>query len=122
MTDINNIAINGFSLPERGRTLKGLALLSLKIALKAFFSTYQSMKYTLHIFNTKNIENQETIDFNHSSSYCEACAEAVVHFQHFVELVCKDFLRAEHDLLAMDASPHPPNSSNTPCLSYLNIS
>lgn len=106
MTDINKIATNGFSLPERGGALKELALLSLKIALKSFFSTYQTMTSKLHIFDTKDIEDQE-IDFNHSSSYCEACAEAVVHFQHFAELVCKNFLRAEHDLLAVDASADP---------------
>ena len=106
MTDINKIANNGFTLPERGGAVKGLALLSLKIALKSFFSTYQTMKYRLGIFDTKNIEDQE-IDFNHSSSYCEVCTEVVVHFQHFAELVCKDFLRADHDLLAVDASDRP---------------
>lgn len=107
MRDINTIANNGFSWTGRRGELTGLALLSLKIALHAFFSTYQSMKYSLHLFDTRSSEDQETIDFNHSFSYCEACAESIVHFQHFVELICKDFLRANHPLLADDASTRP---------------
>lgn len=107
MIDINTIANNGFSWTGRRGELTGLALLSLRIALRAFFSTYQSMRYSLHLFDARSSEDQETIDFNHSPSYCEACAESIVHFQHFVELICKDFLRADHPLLADDASTRP---------------
>ena len=102
--DINNITNDGFSLSDLGDKFIILALNSLKIALKSYFSTYQSMKYSLHIFDPKNKEKQGDIDFYHTPSYCEFCSEAIIHFQHFVELVCKDILRKSHSLLANDAS------------------
>lgn len=107
-TDINKIAQDGFSLADRDHKLENLALFSLKIALQAYFSTYKSMLYSLHLFDsTPGHPDQATIDFNHSSEYWQNCAETIVHFQHFAELVCKDFLRAEHALLAIDASKKP---------------
>jgi hypothetical protein len=79
-------------------------MVSLRIALQAYFSTYRTMSYFLHMFEVNHGQpDQAAIDFNHGSDYCQNCAEAIVHFQHFTELVCKDFLRAEHPLLAIDA-------------------
>jgi hypothetical protein len=108
MTDINEIAKDGFSLVDQTHALKNLAMVSLKIALKAYFTTYKSMQHSLHLFDeSQKVHDQKTVDFNHNSEYWENCAEAVVHFQHFAELVCKDFLRSEHALLAIDASKKP---------------
>lgn len=107
MGDIERIAADGFILPDRGGKLAGVEMLSLRIALRAFFSTYQHMKYTLHLFDGTTTEDQATIDFNHTASYCEACAETIVHFQHFTELICKDMLRAIHPLLANEVPKKP---------------
>lgn len=107
MNDINKITGNGFSMFKKEGGIKGLALLSLKIALMAFFSTYKSMKYRLHYFDAKSSLDQKTIDSHYLPAYCEACAETIVHFQHFIELISKDFLRVEHPLLAIDASNQP---------------
>jgi len=41
-----------------------------------------------------------------SHEYHEAFAETVIHFHHFAELVIKDFLRAEHPLLADHTANH----------------
>jgi hypothetical protein len=75
--------------------------------LKAFFSTYKSMKYSLHLFDSERSYDQETVIFNHPYSYCLACAETIIHFQHFIELVFKEILQKEHPLLAVDASSRP---------------
>jgi len=107
MSKIDNIANDGFMIPVRDSGSPGLALLSLKIALKAYFTTYKSMKYSLHLFDNNNNIDQATIDANHNTYYCELCSETIVHFQHFIELICKDYLRAEHPLLAVDASTRP---------------
>lgn len=107
MPDINTLVTHGFTLPGRGGTLADLALLSLNVALRAFFLTYNTMKYGLHMFDSETSIDQETIDFNHPLSYCQACAETLIHFQHFAELVCKEFLRRDHALLAVDASSWP---------------
>jgi hypothetical protein len=107
-TDINRIAQDGFSLGDQDHKLKNLAMISLKIALQAYFSTYKSMLYSLHLFDgIQKQHDQKTIDSNHNGEYCQNCAETILHFQHFAELVCKDFLRAEHGLLAIDASQKP---------------
>lgn len=103
MTDINKIIEEGFYLNDQKRRLSGLAALSLKIALKSYFSTYQSMKYFLHIFESKDI-NEEDINWYHSDDYCEQSSEAIIHFHHFFELVSKEILRSENPLLAVDAS------------------
>lgn len=103
MTDIIEISEDGFLLPDYGGKITSLALLSLRLAIKSFFETYQIMKYSLHVFD-KNLLGTELdereIDFQHTSTYIEKSTEAVLHLHHFIELVCKDFLRAENQLLA----------------------
>ena len=104
MTGNENIAENGFRLLGQADKLGGLALISLKIALKAYFSTYHAMEYTLHMLDPENKIDQGRRDGSHTPAYFEAYTEAVVHFQHFVELVFKDILRDDHRLLADDPS------------------
>jgi hypothetical protein len=107
-TDINKIAQDGFSLAKGDKKLKSLAMVSLKIALQAYFSTFKAMMRSVKLFEaSQGPTDQAEIDSGHNSDYCQNCAEAIVHFQHFAELVCKDFLRAEHDLLAIDATQKP---------------
>lgn len=102
MGEITKVTEQGFFLHEQPWKLNDLALVSLKIGLKAYFSTYQSMKFSLHIFD--NEHNNESIDSNHWTEYCVACAETIVHFQHFAELIIKDLLRKKYELLVLDAS------------------
>jgi len=100
LSHLINTIKDGFSFDSRRNATTDLALISLKIALKSYFATYQTFKHRLHIFEPGNNTDQETIDFNHSVAYCEACAETIVHFQHFAELVCKKLLRDDHPLLS----------------------
>ena len=103
MPEINKIVKEGFYLNNQSRRLTGLAMLSLKIALKSYFSTYQSMKYFLHIFDSVDV-SEEVKNESHSKDYCQQSSEAIIHFHHFFELVCKEILRNENPLLAVDAS------------------
>lgn len=98
MTDLKTTTADGFKFDTKNEN--DLAFVSLRIALKAYFSTYQTFKYQLNIFDQENNSDQKAIDFSHSNSYCEACTETIVHFQHFAELVCKKLLRDDHPLLA----------------------
>ena len=102
---MQSLIIDGFSLSEEDRPA-GVAFLSLKIALQSYFSTYEAMKSRLHMFDGSVELDQNTIDWNHTSAYATAYTETIVHFQHFVELICKDILRAKHPLLALDARRH----------------
>ena len=107
MRELQDITTDGFRIPDRGGRLVDLGLLSLRIALKSYFSTYQAMKYRLHMFDSKPGFEQDETDFNHQSPYFEMCAESLVHLQHFAELFIKEVLRKEHELLVSEASSKP---------------
>jgi hypothetical protein len=107
--DVSRIYEDGFTLERDSENITGLALLSLKLALKGYFSTYSTMKYSLHAFD-KDFRDKycEIVDIDkHSSSYVESSTEAILHLHHFAELVFKDILRAEHPLLADDIRNQP---------------
>ena len=89
-TKLDNIVKDGFSLPTKNTDEIELAFLSLWIALKAYFSTYQTIKGNLYF------------DAAHSRKYRETYAETIVHFQHFAELICVKFLKDTHPLLHLN--------------------
>ena len=105
MPNIQDIISDGFSLQKKAGHIKDLAILSLRIGLKAYFETYRSMHMQMHLFDGSR--DADTIDFHYTDVYIENFTEAILHIQHFIELVCKDFLREEHPLLAVDASKKP---------------
>ncbi len=112
MTDIEKIAQDGFILSDVNKQLTDVALLSLRTALKAYFSTYRTMKESLFLLGREisglsQEDNQRTLDYHHYPDYCEAYSESVIHFHHFIELTIKELLRGEHSLLATDASDKP---------------
>ncbi|MEH2370085.1 hypothetical protein [Nostoc sp.] len=61
-----------------------LSLVSLRIALKAYFSTYKCFKGRL--YNVKTFEKETT-------SYHKEYVQCIFHFHHFAELVLISFLR-----------------------------
>jgi hypothetical protein len=107
MTELDHMTKDGFRIPDRGGKLLDLGLLSLKIALKSYFSTYQSMRYNLHVFKQDSDFEQDEADYQHHYRYFEVCTETIIHFQHFTELFIKEALRKEHPLLVNEASLKP---------------
>jgi hypothetical protein len=106
---LQSLVKDGFSLPRndgRRYDIRDLALLSLRIALKAFSRTYLCMKRSIHAFDPASNLPDDVMD-SHGLEYSEAAAETIVHFQHFAELVCKEILRQKHELIATDASSDP---------------
>lgn len=101
------IAADGFRLGDRRESLSDLALLSLRQGIRAYFSTYSVMRYSLHLFRDGSGFDQKTIDFNHGVGYWDAASETILHLQHFVELCLKRILRTEHPLLADTAASDP---------------
>lgn len=98
--DIKRITEQGFKLDGDGSSNINLALISLRLALKAYFATYKSFSYRIRFLDAKSAYSEKEIILNHHSAYCEAYTECIVHFQHFAELSCKSFLRNDHQLLA----------------------
>lgn len=102
--DPKKVAKDGFSVNDARGSIADVALLSLRTALKAYFSTYQSMQYSLHMFEPGGHSDQGTIDSNHATDYIEAATETLLHLQHFVELFSKTVLRSSHPILASSAA------------------
>lgn len=106
-TKLDDLVKDGFSLSDAGSRIKNASLFSLRIGLKAYLSTYQPMKYGLHMFEPTSTTDLATADFNTSSYFAEHCVEAIVHLQHFFELALKEILKGKHALLALDAASKP---------------
>ena len=104
---VDQLAKDGFFAKEPAQGLPGLALGSLRVALKAYAETYAAMHYMLHLFDGMMSHPREQVEFNHSSDFVDAATEAVLHFQHFAELALRGFLMQDHPLLGLDLSRNP---------------
>lgn len=101
MNTLEEILKESFKFDEETNYGLDLALVSLQVALKAYFSTYQTFKGRMFVFEKEDDSNVlKDVPSNYLLEYCEAYAECIVHFQHFSELVIKNFLRQDHSLLA----------------------
>lgn len=96
--DSKDVLADGFVLSEARPTLGDVGMLSLGVALRAYYSTYKSMEYMLHIFAKG--KPREDWGRKHSTEYVIACTQTVIHMQHFAELFCKEALRSLHKLHA----------------------
>lgn len=103
MNKLTDVANNGFMVSETRNNELEIAFISLNLAIKSYFSTYQSIKHNLS-FLKNNFSKNDGVDMNYSRAYYESCTETIVHFQHFFELICKQILKNEHPLLADIAS------------------
>ncbi|WP_225776352.1 hypothetical protein [Pseudomonas sp. Marseille-Q5115] len=103
MVKLKDVIKEGFQLGDQSRSENDLALVSLRVALKSFFMTYAKFRGRIRSITDSTSDKQDIVDA-HSLSYAEAYAECIVHFQHFAELACKSFLRADHPLLSDVAS------------------
>ncbi len=102
MISIDKIVKDGFFLEDKGRPIKHVAALSLRTSLKAYMATYSTMR--LYVSQLQGDITPEVMDMVHNLEYCENAVETIIHFQHFVELICKDILSDIHPLLADEAS------------------
>lgn len=103
------IAKGGYNVPDWDGDFTILAMLSLKLGLIAYFSTYQALGGQLHLFDPE-VEakfGRERLNAYHGDDYLSAYAETILHFHHFAELVSKDVLRSDHPLLVVDATERP---------------
>lgn len=107
MNDIEKLLENGFFINSDKPDIKDLALISLKVALNSYFSTYRSFEHRIRMLRDDYSATQEEINFAHSTAYFESSSECIIHFQHFAELTCKTFLRTEHPMLADNILKNP---------------
>jgi len=87
---------------ESDRIHPDLMFASARLALRAFAETSRAIHGSLHVTEPADSEeDQKTRDFNLSSRYRDAAFETIIHLQHFAELVIKDALRRDHELLVV---------------------
>jgi len=98
MNSLDSICRDGANIDSFEGAVAGFAFQSLRLGLRAFFSTYREMKYSLHLFEKSHSDKEK--DLNTGLRFFDLSAEVVLHFHHFVELIMKDLLRSEHPLLA----------------------
>lgn len=100
-----------FLLTKQSTKVTLLALVSLKTALRAYFTSYASLRhYWAYLTGQDTLSETEqerlyTIEqiYRYGSSYYEHYAEAIAHFQHFAELTFSDLLRQGHPRLAKES-------------------
>ncbi|MBS4213239.1 hypothetical protein [Neobacillus rhizophilus] len=100
--NINEIVSNGFSINDIERKFSSFAFISLKTALNSFFSTYKSSTLFIHSILNGGTSNINEVDRQYATDYIEHYAETIIHFQHFIELVCKEILREKNELLVLN--------------------
>lgn len=100
---LNLISDDGFSLDELKKSDLAIGFLSLRSALRAWFSTYESFRWQFHIVDPAhnwgpiNIEDglgtpehiKQIRKNSHPKNYFEFYSETIFHFHHFLELIIK---------------------------------
>ncbi|MBS4539661.1 hypothetical protein GOQ27_14395 [Clostridium sp. D2Q-11] len=82
---------------DENERMSDLAILSLRIALKSYFTTYSSIKYRIGALKF-NSEGVNLFTYN----YYEEYSKVIVYLHHFFELIIKEYLRNEDELLVID--------------------
>lgn len=102
--NLKEVVSDGFCLNEIERKISSFAFISLKTALKSYFSTYKnSSPFIKTILDGDSaVYSKYEKDILYVTDYIEAYAETIIHFQHFFELICKEILRKEHELLVLN--------------------
>lgn len=100
--NIEDIVSDGFSINDLEKKISSFAFISLSTALKSYFSTYKSSNHFFHsVLNGDSLPQLEK-DWQYGSDYIEDYSETIIHFQHFIELICKEILREKHELLVLN--------------------
>lgn len=103
---LDQIVADGFRLPDL-EARQDHALSSLGLAIRAYVSTPHAIHGKLFLTEPGADEEEQRIrDYNLFTRYSDAAFETIVHLQHFAELVVKEALRQDHELLVVLAENH----------------
>ena len=95
--DINKIKSDGFELKDHNDNLSDFAYLSLNIALKSYSATYQSfLKEEDGVISFLNTQKENR---NYPHDYVLNASETIIHLHHFFELIIKEALRSDPNLV-----------------------
>ncbi|TQR47866.1 hypothetical protein [Bacillus cereus] len=100
--DIKDIVSDGFSINDLDKKISSFSFISLNTAIKSYFSTYKSSEHFLGTVLDNNSMTKFEKDWQYGINYIENYSETIIHFQHFIELICKEILREKHELLVLN--------------------
>lgn len=110
-TDIKDLLTRGTRLSElpdrlRHSNLSGMAGMSIRAGLRAYFSTYSIAGVSNVLAQvSKSATGSESLRLESRPDYVEAYTETILHFHFGIELAIKELLRQKHPLLASSSLP-----------------
>lgn len=100
------ISKDGFTTTELDEKLD-LVLVAAHLALRSYCATPHALSGRMHLTKPgSNNEDQMILDYNLGYEYRRSAYQTIVHFQHFAELVVKQALREDHELLVVLTGKH----------------
>jgi transcription elongation factor Elf1 len=104
---MNNFRGQGFHLTATKHEPITLALISLKTALQSYFKTQKNIAQAWTSLGSNEPTDKASLDVfyrrtRNGMTYIENYVETIIHFHHFVELMCIELLRMEHSSLATE--------------------
>lgn len=106
---ISNLFNDGFFISDVSDGYNNnLAAYSLQSSLESYAKTADDLDYLYHnLYSTRQRPTQDEEDKYHGTSYAVDASNAIVHFQHFLELFIKDILLDINHLLVYNPSRKP---------------
>ena len=91
---ISNLFNDGFFISDVSDGYSNnLAAYSLQSSLESYAKTADDLDYLYHnLYSTRQRPTQDEKDRYHGTSYAVDASNAIVHFQHLLELFIKDIL------------------------------
>lgn len=107
--DIKDLIENGFKISniEHRGVHSTMAIETLMASLRAYFRTAGDLEYVYQKRPFLSMEGYETEDSFYGSSYIIDSSDAIIHFQHFLELFLKDILLDVSQLMVYDPNRNP---------------
>ena len=107
MKTIEQIIKDRFYVKDtQGRLFDNMAYGSLRASFMSYFRTAEDMELYIKRLHHNDKLTDEKIKSLHNGNYIMDSCDAVLHFQHFIELFLKDILSDISEFLVYDSSKH----------------
>lgn len=90
----------------QGKTFDNMAFGSLRNSFISYFRTAEDMEYYITRLHHKDTLSDSDVKSLHNGNYIMDSCDAIMHFQHFIELFLKDILSGISEFLVYDPQKH----------------
>lgn len=107
MKTINQIIKDRISVKDtQGNLFDNMAFGSLRSSFISYFRTAEDMEYYITRKHHKDTLSDDDVKSMHNGNYIMDSCDAIIHFQHFIELFLKDILSGISEFLVYDPNKH----------------